>query len=185
MAVTAWETENPRRTLPKAVRRVAGRIILYYTSAIFFLGLTVSSNDPMLQLPQNKNPRYPGGFVIMSRRAGIPIVPDIINFVMIVAAFSVATADLYVTVFSLATFLSQSRCLSSIACIGFMGPSTSRHAQIMQKPSRWNVPYIALFVSITPWAIAFLNLSLNDIPENVNLFQMMSDSARYIHFYLE
>lgn len=98
LAVTAWETENPRRTLPKAVRRVSGRIILYYTSAIFFLGLTVSANDPLLRLPQNKNPRYEGGFIIMAKRAGIPVIPDIINIVMIIATFSVATADLYVTV---------------------------------------------------------------------------------------
>jgi L-asparagine transporter-like permease len=34
----------------------------------------------------------------MAERAGIPVLPGIINFVMIIATISVATADIYVTV---------------------------------------------------------------------------------------
>jgi len=65
------------------------------------LGLTVSSNDPLLQLPNqlsNQIRNFPGGFIVMAERAGIPVIPHIINFVMIVATLSVASADLYVTV---------------------------------------------------------------------------------------
>jgi len=98
VAITAWETEYPRYSLPKAVRRVSGRIVLYYTVAIFFLGLTVSSNDPLLQLPTNTNPRYHGGFIIMAERAGIPVVPHIINAVMILSVLTVVTIDIYVVV---------------------------------------------------------------------------------------
>ena len=77
---------------------MSGRIVFYYTVAIFVLGLTVSSNDPLLQLPTDTNPRYPGGFIIMAKRAGIPVIPDIINAVMIISIVSVVTLDIYVTV---------------------------------------------------------------------------------------
>ena len=107
LAITAWETECPRDTLPKAVRRVSSRIILYYVGAVFILGLTVSPNDYLLKLPLSPSitasdpnpPIYPGGFIVMAERAGIPILPDLINMVMIIATLSVATADIYVTVF--------------------------------------------------------------------------------------
>jgi amino acid transporter len=106
LAITAWETEYPRYTLPKAVRRVSGRVILYYLSAIFILGLTVSPSDPLLSLPLSPTitqadptpPIYPGVFIIMVKRAGIPVLPHIINAVMVIATLSVATADIYITV---------------------------------------------------------------------------------------
>lgn len=106
VAITGWETEYPRFTLPKAVRRVSYRIILYYLGAILILGLTVSPNDPLLTLPFSPTitdsdptpPIYQGPFIIMAKRAAIPVIPDIVNAVMVIATLSVATADLYVTV---------------------------------------------------------------------------------------
>jgi yeast amino acid transporter len=98
VAITEWETEYPRYSLPKAVRRVSGRIVFYYTFAVLILGLTVSSSDPLLNLTEDTNARYPGGFIIMAERAGIPAVPHIINATIILAALSVVTVDIYVTV---------------------------------------------------------------------------------------
>jgi len=106
LAITAWETEYPRHSLPKAVRRVSHRIVLYYVGAIFILGLTVSANDKLLTLPLSPTitdvdttpPVYQGGFMIMVERAGIPVLPHIINAVQVIATLSVATADIYVTV---------------------------------------------------------------------------------------
>ena len=95
IGITADETEKQRKTLPKAVRRVTNRIIFYYVGAAFVLGLTLSPNDPALS---PTNPNYPGGFIIMAQRAGIPVLPHIINAVMIIAALSVAIQNLYVVV---------------------------------------------------------------------------------------
>jgi amino acid permease len=49
VAITAWETEYPRYSLPKAVRQFSGRIVIYHILAVFVLGLTVSANDPFFQ----------------------------------------------------------------------------------------------------------------------------------------
>lgn len=62
----------PRQTIPKAVRRVSKRIIIYYVGAIFVLGVNVSSNDPVLaSYVTNPQGSYQGPFVLMVQRANI------------------------------------------------------------------------------------------------------------------
>lgn len=100
IGVTAHETERQWETIPKAVRRFTYRIVIYDVFAILVLGLTVSANDKILGLPasQSSTRNYPGGFIIMAERAGIPGLPHFINAVMIVAALTVAIADLWIMV---------------------------------------------------------------------------------------
>jgi len=100
IGIICAETEKQRKVLPKAVRRISSRIIFYYVMAVLVLGLTVSCNDPLLTRAESRDPirNYPGGFVIMAERAGIPFLPSFINSIMILAAFSVATVDLFVAV---------------------------------------------------------------------------------------
>jgi yeast amino acid transporter len=96
LGITADETARQRDNIPKAVKRVSHRIVVYYVSATFMLGLTVSANDPILT--QTDSTIYHGAFVVMLQRAGIPGLPHLVNAVMIIAALSVATADVYVAV---------------------------------------------------------------------------------------
>lgn len=99
VAIAANEAERPRETLPHAVRRASYRIVFYYVSAIFVLGLNVSANDPILQNDVfNQNLSYVSPFVLMVQRAGIPVLAHVINAVALVASISVANANLYVSV---------------------------------------------------------------------------------------
>lgn len=99
IGITSSEAEQPRRTLPKAVRRISKRIIFYYVGAAFVLGINVSSNDPQLGwFTSNPNGSYQGPFVLMVQRANIPGLDHVINAVVLVAALSVANANLYETV---------------------------------------------------------------------------------------
>jgi len=45
VAVAAGEAINPRKNIPKAIRRVFWRILFFYVLGSFFIGVTVSSND--------------------------------------------------------------------------------------------------------------------------------------------
>lgn len=143
IGITADETERQRVTLPHAARRVPHRIIPYYVLAVFVLGLTVSSSDPITKLLSSGDPvrNYPGGFIIMAERAGIPGLPHIINTVLIIAALSTATADIYVT----------SRSLFALAKEG--------HApKFLEARNRLNVPWKALIVACLPGALAYLGV---------------------------
>ena len=75
--VAAGETENPRINIPKAVRRVFWRILIFYVLAILLVGMCVSSKDPRLLNAINKG--KPGvaasPFVIAIVNGGIPVLP--------------------------------------------------------------------------------------------------------------
>jgi L-asparagine transporter-like permease len=93
----AEETERQRETLPKAVRRVAYRVVLYHAGIMFVLGLNVSSNDPILKF--NATQSYASIFGLMVERAGIPVLKHIINAVTVIALLGAANTRLYVSVY--------------------------------------------------------------------------------------
>ena len=99
IAATASEVELQRLTLPKAVRRVAHRLAVYYLGAIFVLGLNLSSNDPILSLSlSDASVFYGSPFALMVTRAGIGGFSHFINAVALIACISVANAALYAAV---------------------------------------------------------------------------------------
>jgi yeast amino acid transporter len=99
IGITANEAEQPRTTLPHAVRRIVKRLVFYYIGAAFVLGINLSANDPQLAWYVN-NPKgsYQGPFVLMMQRANIPVLSHILNSVVLIACLSVANANLYETV---------------------------------------------------------------------------------------
>ena len=99
IGIAADETERQRETLPKAVRRVSYRVVIYYVGAVIALGLNVSAKDPVLQSYMSTG-EYSSPFVLMVRRAGIPGLAHVINAVALIAVVSVANANLYVSVCS-------------------------------------------------------------------------------------
>jgi yeast amino acid transporter len=97
IGITASEVERPRETLPKAVRRVSYRLIFYYVGPLFVLGLNLSPTDPQLEwYLDSGTPLSP--FVLMVNRANIPGLDHLINAIALIAAITVANANLYVTV---------------------------------------------------------------------------------------
>jgi len=97
IGIAANETKNPRDSLPPAVRRVSYRIFFYYVGAIFVLGLNVSVLDPILKY-RVENSSYVSPFVLLLERAGLSSLSDIVNVGALIAAFSVATINLYMAV---------------------------------------------------------------------------------------
>lgn len=75
--VAAGETQNPRRNIPKAVRRVFWRILIFYVLAIFLVGMCVSSEDPRLlnAIDKGKPGVAASPFVIAIVNGGIPVLP--------------------------------------------------------------------------------------------------------------
>lgn len=97
VAVAAGEAENPRRNIPKAVRRIFWRIIFFYVLGSLAIGVLIPYNEPRL-LDAQKN-HLPGGaaspWVIAIYRAAVPALPSIVNAVILTSATSAANAFLY------------------------------------------------------------------------------------------
>ncbi|KAJ7937336.1 amino acid permease [Mycena leptocephala] len=93
VAIAAGEAKNPRRNLPKAIRRVYIRILLFYIGGVIIIGLLVPSDDDRLNLSTGTAASSP--FVIAIQRSGIKILPSIINACLLTSAWSAGSSDLY------------------------------------------------------------------------------------------
>lgn len=97
VAVAAGEAENPRKNIPKAVRRVFWRILFFYVLGSLAIGVLVPYNDSRLLSAQANDAAGAASspWVIAINRAGIKVLPDIINAVILTSASSSANAFLF------------------------------------------------------------------------------------------
>lgn len=106
VALAAAEAENPRRNVPKAIRRVFYRILLFYIGGVIVIGWLVPYTDTRLLSTSGTASASP--FVIAINNAQIKALPSIINAVILISAFSAGNSDLY----------AASRTLYGLACSG-------------------------------------------------------------------
>lgn len=97
VVVAAGETENPRRAIPKAVRRVFWRILLFYVLAVLVVPMCVSPEDPRLLNAIDKGAAgvAQSPFVIAMQNGGIHVLPSVINAVVLTSAWSAGNAFFY------------------------------------------------------------------------------------------
>lgn len=93
VAVAASETENPRRNIAKAIRRVFYRILIFYILGVFIAGLIVPSDNPDLLAGTGFSAKSP--FVIAMQISGIRVLPAIANAGFITSAFSAGNSFLF------------------------------------------------------------------------------------------
>ncbi|GAA95789.1 uncharacterized protein L969DRAFT_62736 [Mixia osmundae IAM 14324] len=145
VALAAGEAANPRKTVPKAIRRVFYRILLFYVGGILVIGLTVPSNSPELLQPTGQaGTAAQSPFVIAINNAGIKTLPSIINAVILVSAFSAGNSDLY----------ASSRTLYGLACDG-------KAPRIFRKCTKGGLPIWCLIITVMIGPLAYLNVSNN------------------------
>jgi amino acid transporter len=91
--ISAGEAEDPRRNIPKAVKRVFWRILFFYVLGSLAVGVIVPADDDRLLNGGTGAASSP--WVIGIVRAGIPVLPHIINAVILTSAASSGNAFLY------------------------------------------------------------------------------------------
>lgn len=93
VGVTAAEASHPRRNLPKAIKFVVYRVLIFYVLTLFMITLLVPYDQPEL-LGGGSNPRA-SPFVIAIQKGGIYALPSIFNGVILISVISVANAAVY------------------------------------------------------------------------------------------
>jgi amino acid transporter len=73
--IAAAEARNPRRNIPKAIKRVYIRVLVFYIGGVFIIGLLVPSNNSLLNLNSSNASASP--FVIAFNEAGIKVLPSV------------------------------------------------------------------------------------------------------------
>ncbi|KAF4501829.1 AAT family amino acid transporter [Fusarium agapanthi] len=94
VAVAGGEAKNPRRNIPKAVRRVSWRILFFYVLGALAVGVLVPSGDEKLLSAQANGSKGAAAspWVIVITYAKIKVLPSIINAVILSSASSAANA---------------------------------------------------------------------------------------------
>lgn len=137
VALTAGEAENPRRNVPRAIRKVFVRICLFYILGVFVIGLCVSPDNEQL-LTGTGTAASP--WVIAIENAGIKGLPSVINAVVLIAAFSAGNSDLY----------ASSRTLYGLAL-------DKKAPAIFRKCTKGGVPIYALAVTSLFGFLAYMD----------------------------
>lgn len=86
IGITAGESEDPERDIPKSIKNVVWRTLLFFVGAIFVLAALI----PWKEAGVIESP-----FVHIFDRMGIPYAADIMNFVILTALLSVGNSGLY------------------------------------------------------------------------------------------
>ncbi|TFY83835.1 hypothetical protein EWM64_g162 [Hericium alpestre] len=139
ITVAAAETRNPRKNMITAMRTVFYRIFFCYILTALIVGMVVPSNDPSLLTSTSTAAQSP--FVIAFERAGVKVLPHIINAVVLTSAFSSANGMLY----------SSSRLLFALAVHG-------QAPKIFTRVNKDGVPMIAILTAGLFAFLAFLNV---------------------------
>ncbi|KAI1306097.1 hypothetical protein EDD11_004864 [Mortierella claussenii] len=92
--VTAAESRNPHKHVPKAVNTVMVRIAFFYIASIFLLGSIVRNDDPLLLNSSSTAAQAP--FTIVFAKAGISAAANYMNAVVFTSVFSAINSDFYV-----------------------------------------------------------------------------------------
>ncbi|KAI9567930.1 amino acid permease [Boletus coccyginus] len=137
VAMAAAEARNPRRNIPKAIKMVYFRVLVFYIGGVFIIGLLVASDDPSLGSAAAYASTSP--FVIAFRDAGIKVLPSILNAVVLTSAWSTGSSDLYL----------GSRSLHGLAVSGSA-------PKIFSRTTRSGLPHVAVGLSSCFAFLAYL-----------------------------
>jgi lysine-specific permease len=92
VAVAAGETENPRRDIPKAIRQIFWRVLIFYILTMFIIGALIPYNDPELLIDDNITA---SPFTLVFSKIGIPFAAGLMNAVILTAVLSVGNGVTY------------------------------------------------------------------------------------------
>jgi yeast amino acid transporter len=139
VGLAAAESDNPRKTIPKATKQVFWRITLFYVISLFLLGLIVPSDSKNLSSASGGNTRY-SPFVLSFQLAGIKVLPSIFNAVITISVISVANSCTY----------GSTRTIQALCAQG-MGPSWGA------KVDKQGRPYIVVAIALLFGCLAYIN----------------------------
>ncbi|KAK6537343.1 hypothetical protein TWF694_011535 [Orbilia ellipsospora] len=144
VGVTVGEAENPRKTIPRAIKLTFYRILFFYCLSVFLLGMIIPYNSPELikATKQTFNSAAASPFVAAIRVSGIKVLPGFLNGCILIFVFSASNSDLYI----------GSRTIHGLALKG-QAPA------FLAKTDSRGVPVYSLLVTSLFCCLAFMNVS--------------------------
>lgn len=144
VGVTVGEAQNPRKTIPRAIKLTFYRILIFYVLSVFLLGMLVPYDSKELAFNSGADTTSAAAspFVVAIKLAGIPHLPGILNGAILLFVFSAANSDLYIA----------TRTLYGLSREG-------KAPKIFSKTDSRGVPIYALGLSAAFCLLAYMNVS--------------------------
>ncbi|MEH7334471.1 amino acid permease [Neobacillus drentensis] len=144
VGVAAGESENPEKNIPKAIKQIFWRILLFYVLAIFIIGALISYKDPNL-LGGDLDNIAVSPFTLVFKHAGLAFAAAAMNAVILTSVLSAGNSSLYV----------GSRVLWVLAEEG-------KAPAFLKKVNKGGVPVNALYITTLVGMLCFLTSLFGD-----------------------
>ncbi|MCD0794355.1 amino acid permease, partial [Staphylococcus aureus] len=93
IGITAGESENPERAVPKAIKQVFWRILLFYILAIFVIGMLIPYDSSALMGGSDNVATSP--FTLVFKNAGFAFAASFMNAVILTSVLSAGNSGMY------------------------------------------------------------------------------------------
>ncbi|CAG7918558.1 unnamed protein product [Penicillium olsonii] len=141
IGVTVGEAQNPRKTIPKAIKLTFWRIIVFYILSVLFVGMLVPYDSQDLAFATKaKSSAAASPFVVAMKQ--VAALPHIINACILVFVLSAANSDLYIA----------TRTLYGLA-------REQKAPKIFARTNAAGVPIYSLALSASFCLLAFMSVS--------------------------
>ncbi|CUB09077.1 Lysine-specific permease [Bacillus cereus] len=144
IGVAAGESKNPEKDVPKSIKQVFWRILLFYILAIFVIGLIIPYNHPNLMNEDIQNISM-SPFTIVFEKSGVAFAASVMNAVILTAILSAANSGMY----------ASTRMLWVLAKEG-------KAPRFLTKVSKNGIPINALILTALVGALAFFSSFLGE-----------------------
>ncbi|ASR41834.1 amino acid permease [Ligilactobacillus agilis] len=94
IGITAGESKDPAKSIPKAIKQVFWRILLFYILAIFVIACLIPYTSPNL-LGSDASDITISPFTLVFKRAGLASAASIMNAVILTSVVSAANSGMY------------------------------------------------------------------------------------------
>ncbi|WP_330587131.1 amino acid permease [Aminipila butyrica] len=155
-AITAGEVENAEQNVPKAVKQIIWRLIIFYLVATFVLGCVIPYDNPNLLNSSVENVAM-SPFTILLDKSGIPFAAHLMNAVVLVVVLSITNSGLFLT----------SRMLYALA-------SSKKAPKVFEKTNKKGVPVAAILCSAAVGCLCFLSSFVGSGKVYITLLNMSS-----------
>ncbi|WAH37616.1 amino acid permease [Alicyclobacillus dauci] len=139
VGLAAGESDDPGKNVPRAIRQVFWRILLFYVVAIFIIGMLIPYTDPNLLKASQDNNIAISPFTLVFERAGLAIAASVMNAVILTAVLSAGNSAVY----------ASTRMLWALAKEG-------KAPRVFARLTRNGVPIYSLVITALIGFVAFL-----------------------------
>lgn len=142
IGIAAGESQDPEKSIPKSIKQVFWRILLFYILTIFVISLIIPYTDPNLLKGDESNLAM-SPFTLVFEKAGFLSIAAVLNAVILTSVLSAGNSGLY----------ASTRMLYALAKEG-------KAPRLFAKITRFGVPLYALIATTIVAALCFFTTAI-------------------------